>query len=69
MFCALLAAFVLYMIRWKSPIDSHGIILARTGEQLKTECHCQVAEFLLHKYKRMIKSKLTASITLSNSAE
>ncbi len=32
------------------------------------ECHCQVAEFLLHKYK-VIKSKFSASNTLLNSAE
>ncbi len=32
------------------------------------ECHCQVAEFLLHKNRRMIKSKLRAIITLLNSA-
>jgi hypothetical protein len=34
-----------------------------------TECHCQAAEFLLPKYKIMIKSKFRASNTLLNSAE
>ncbi len=33
------------------------------------ECHCQIAEFLLYKYKRMIKSKCSASNALLNSAE
>jgi|688.fasta_scaffold1737661_1 hypothetical protein len=35
----------------------------------RAECHCQVAEVLLHKYKRMIKSKFTTSNALLNSAE
>ncbi len=34
-----------------------------------TECHCQVAEFLLHKCKRIIKSNFRASNTLLNIAE
>ncbi len=33
------------------------------------ECHCRVAEFLLHKYKIMIKSKFRSSNTLLNCAE
>jgi hypothetical protein len=33
------------------------------------ECHCRVAEFLLHKYKRMIKRKFRSSNTLLNSTE
>jgi hypothetical protein len=33
------------------------------------ECHCQVAEFLLHKYKQMVESKFRASNTLFNSAQ
>jgi hypothetical protein len=35
----------------------------------EVECHCQVAEFLLQKYKIMNKSKFRASNTLLNSAE
>jgi hypothetical protein len=33
------------------------------------DCHCYVAEFLLNKCKKMIKSKFRASYTLLNSAE
>jgi hypothetical protein len=33
------------------------------------EFHCKVAEFLLHKYKRMIKSKFNTSNALLNSTE
>jgi hypothetical protein len=33
------------------------------------ECHCQVTEFLPHKYKKIMKSKLKASNTLLNSAK
>jgi hypothetical protein len=53
--------FVLHKMWWKSPVASHGRTLVK--------CHCQVIKFLLHKYKRISKSKLTASDTLLNSAE
>jgi hypothetical protein len=33
----------------------------------RAECHCQVAEFQLHKYERMIKSKFTDSNALLHS--
>ncbi len=53
--------FVLYMMWWKSPMASHCRTLVK--------CHCQVIKFLLYKYKRISKSKFTASNTLWNSAE
>jgi hypothetical protein len=31
-----------------------------------TECHCQVSEFLLHNYRKMINSEFRASNTLLN---
>jgi hypothetical protein len=55
--------FVLYMMRWKSPMASHSRTLAKhcmcSGDKPNFCC--------MHKYKRMIKSKLTASNTIFNS--
>ncbi len=56
-------AFLLYMIWWKSPMAT----ITELQPELfwrGSKCHCQVAQFLLHKYKRMIKSKFRASNTL-----
>jgi hypothetical protein len=54
-------AFVLYMM-W--------LTLARSlCCWRRSDCHYQVAEFLIHKFKRMFKSKFRASNTLFNSAE
>jgi hypothetical protein len=47
---------------WQS--SSQNSVLRRGAK-----CHYQVAEFLLHKYKKLAKSKSETSNTLLNSAE